>query len=177
MKKSSLFLLSLVSVFLISSSSPQNKGIGGWSKSDISEFKKMCLGVKEVKDLGKTGVKLCDCVLDKSQRIYASYDRAISDEAGFRSISESCEKKLSSAKSSKSVKGIWSVADKKKFNDICLNNDKIKELGKPGLQLCDCMLLKAEIQFNNFDECNNDEATDEKIAMDCADEVIKMNEK
>jgi hypothetical protein len=39
------------------------------------------------------------------------------------------------------------------------------------------MIKKAEVQFDNFDQCNSDETADEKIAMDCADEVIKMNEK
>jgi hypothetical protein len=76
-----------------------------------------------------------------------------------------------------SKKGAWTDSDKKQFNDICLGNDKIKELGEPGKELCECMIKKAEVQFDNFDQCNSDETADEKIAMDCADEVIKMNEK
>jgi len=78
---------------------------------------------------------------------------------------------------SKSKKGAWVDSDKKQFNDICLGNDKIKELGEPGRELCDCMIKKAEAQFDNFDQCNQDETADEKIAMECADEVVKMNEK
>jgi hypothetical protein len=77
----------------------------------------------------------------------------------------------------KSKKGAWTDADKKKFNDICLGDEKIKELGEPGKELCDCMIKKAEAQFDDFNQCNSDETADEKIAMDCADEVVKMNEK
>ena len=77
----------------------------------------------------------------------------------------------------KSKKGAWVDSDKKQFNDICLGDDKIKELGEPGRELCECMIKKAEVQFDDFKQCNQDETADEKIAIDCADEVVKINEK
>ncbi|HXA02477.1 MAG TPA: hypothetical protein VNW99_10850 [Cytophagaceae bacterium] len=77
----------------------------------------------------------------------------------------------------KSKKGAWIDSDKKKFNDICLGDEKIKELGEPGKELCECMIKKAEMQFDDFAQCDSDETADEKIATDCADEVVKMNEK
>jgi hypothetical protein len=79
----------------------------------------------------------------------------------------------------KSKKGAWTDADKNQFNTECSkgvsgSKDLPVEIGK---ELCDCMLKKAEVQFDNFAQCDSDEASDDKIGSECADEVVKMNEK
>ncbi|MFL5729378.1 MAG: hypothetical protein ACJ75J_07810 [Cytophagaceae bacterium] len=71
-----------------------------------------------------------------------------------------------------SKKGAWTEADKSKFNSECNGVKEIQDLGQQGKDLCDCMLKKAEVTFDDFAQCDSDEATDEKLAKDCFAEVM-----
>ncbi|MFL5729377.1 MAG: hypothetical protein ACJ75J_07805 [Cytophagaceae bacterium] len=179
MKKNQLlYFVCFVSVFSITASSAWKLNHPSkWTSADVKQFKKDCLGVKEVKDLGKLGVQICDCILEKSQLAYTSYASATTDEKGMEQIGEACGRTLAASmsgeKSSASMKGKWSGDDKKKFYDACMGVKEVKDLGKTGKQLCDCMFVKAEMRFDNFKECDSDEATDEEIARECVKEIQK----
>jgi hypothetical protein len=175
----------LVSVF--SFSAPSSEKVSSlsnpakWSKGDIEKFKAECLGLKEIQELGKLGVQLCDCILDKSQKNYPTYDVANTDGEGMKKIGESCAEEVTSTMNAPakgdSKKGKWSNADKKIFLDDCNGVKEVKDLGKLGNELCDCMLKKSEMTFSNFKEADSDEQGMETIGLSCADEVVGKKKK
>ncbi len=78
---------------------------------------------------------------------------------------------LASCNSSK--KGAWSQEDKDKANaEIKKVESSLDALGDKKQQYIDCYLGKIEDNYNNFDEANKDQKGCEKLAMDCANEVI-----
>jgi hypothetical protein len=174
MKLNSIVFLCLIAIFSISATSSNPPK---WSKADIKQFNEECLGVKEIQDLGKLGVQLCDCILDKSQKQYPSYANANMDGEGMKKIGEACATEVTNTtlapSKGASKKGKWSKEDKTTFLKDCNGVKEIKDLGKLGEELCDCMLKKSEQAFNSFDQADHDEKGMEAIGLECADEVVK----
>jgi hypothetical protein len=178
MKQNSIVFLCLISIFSISATSSNP---AKWSKADIKQFNKECLGMKEIQDLGKLGVQLCDCILDKSQKQYPSFANANMDGEGMKKIGEACAKEVTNTMDAPSKgaskKGKWSKEDKNTFLKDCNGVKAVKDLGKLGEDLCDCMLKKSEQTFDSFNQADHDEKGMEAIGSECADELVKKQTK
>jgi hypothetical protein len=88
MKKSIIGISLLSTVLLMTSCGGSTKG--KWSEDDKKKFSDECTGVKEVKDMGDMGVKLCDCMLQKSEAEFNSFREADSDEPKMTTFGEAC---------------------------------------------------------------------------------------
>lgn len=86
----SIFYVSLFSMILFASSCGPTSTKGKWTDDDKKKFNDECTGVKEVKDLGELGTKLCDCMLKKSEQEFDSFRQADSDEEKMKTIATNC---------------------------------------------------------------------------------------
>jgi len=78
---------------------------------------------------------------------------------------------LASCDSSK--KGAWSKEEKDKASaEMKKIESSLDALGDKKQQYIDCYLGKIEDNYNNFDEANKDQKGCEKLAMECANDVI-----
>jgi hypothetical protein len=85
--KKNIILMGVVSItFLMASCGGSTKG--KWTDADKKSFKDDCM--KEVKDMGDTGTKLCDCMLTKSEMDFNSFSEADKDEARLTTFGEAC---------------------------------------------------------------------------------------
>jgi hypothetical protein len=85
----------------------------------------------------------------------------------------------------KSKKGAWIAADKDKFVSECLKGGEGESI--PGMDaaamdkfkkdVCDCAVVKAEAEYENFEGANTDEPGMTKIGEACGTEIaMKMLE-
>jgi uncharacterized protein with GYD domain len=88
MKKSIIGICILFITLLMASCGGSTKG--KWTDDDKKAFRDECTGVKEVKDMGETGIKLCDCMLGKSEADFNSFKDADSDESKMTTFGEAC---------------------------------------------------------------------------------------
>jgi hypothetical protein len=75
-----------------------------------------------------------------------------------------------------SKKGAWQDSDKKEFSNACI--DRVKDLEafneQQRINFCDCVVKKAEQQFEDLEECGSNGAADEQIGKDCAVEILNQ---
>jgi hypothetical protein len=86
MKKSIIFIGILSITLSLASCGGSTKG--KWSEDDKKAFSEECN--KDIKDLGDSGAKLCDCMLKKSEVEFNSFKDADSDEEKIKTIAEAC---------------------------------------------------------------------------------------
>ncbi len=89
----------LVSVALITAYCGPSSKKGAWIEADLQKFSSECTGIKEMKDLGELGQKVCECALSRSVAEFDSYSAANSSEAGMKGIFEACAKEAAPAPS------------------------------------------------------------------------------
>lgn len=141
-----------------------------WSASDIRKYNELC--DESFKDKGEIGKYMCDCLLEKFQKMYSSYaemDRKTSYDEGAR-LGKECRKEWDEKNGSKS--GVssgsgWPQSERDAFISSCVSNAMKKGQSRSVSQsYCDCMLNKMESLYPDINEAANlsDEEVDRIIA-------------
>jgi hypothetical protein len=108
--KKSIILIGVFSITLLMVSCGGSTK-GKWTDEDKKKFSDECTGVKEMKELGETGTKLCDCMLSKSEMDFNSFKEADSDEAKMTTFGEACAVEVMAGNETPAETGTEAPAD------------------------------------------------------------------
>ena len=160
-------------VFLYSCSVNKSK-VGEWSKKDKEKFYKYIK--KEEKKghmsfFGENKQMFIDCLFNKLENNYTSFTLAMSNENGKEEM-KLCFNEVYGPK--KSEKGAWNKEDIAKFNSemqsIQADLDKLGPLKEDFLK---CYFQTIQNTFHSFNDAISNSTTCQKLATDCANEIIK----
>lgn len=156
-------LVAFLFCFLINTANAQ------WSEKDKKKFRAEFNKVKEFSSLGSSKIKFFDCLLEKCEVNYTSFEEADGDEEGAKKLAEEC---LVEVMSNGSVLGNWSDKDKNKFRADMRKVKELSNLGNKKNAWIECYLAKCEENYSCYFEANLDEEGVEAYATECASTVM-----
>ena len=160
-------------VFLYSCSVNKSK-VGQWSKKDKERFNQYIK--KEEKKVhmtsfGENKQMFIDCLFKKLENNYTSFTLAMSNDKGKEEM-KLCFNEIYGPK--KSMKGAWNKEDIAKFNSEMQSIQKdLNKLGTFKEAFLKCYFQAIQNTFHSFNDAISNSATCQKLATDCANEIIK----
>ena len=143
---------------------------GHWSEIDKKEFQKDLNNETDfILKLGNNKEVFFECITNKLEQNYSSYNEANKDEIGYEKIMNEC---LFNAFSNGSVIGNWSESDKQRVRDEMGTESELSNLGNNKSKFIECCLSKCEEEFSSYFEANTNKKECEKLALYCRNEII-----
>ena len=160
-------------VFLYSCSVNKSK-VGEWSKKDKERFNQYIKKEEQkghMTSFGENKQMFIDCLFKKLENNYTSFTLAMSNDKAKEEM-KLCFNEVYGPK--KSMKGAWNKEDVAKFNNEMQSiQADLNKLGPLKEDFLNCYFQTIQNRFHSFNDAIRNSSTCQKLATDCANEIIK----
>ncbi|MDG1842052.1 MAG: hypothetical protein P8I93_06880 [Crocinitomicaceae bacterium] len=160
-------------VFLYSCSVNKSK-VGEWSKKDKERFNQYIKKEEQkghMTSFGENKQMFIDCLFKKLENNYTSFTLAMSNDKAKEEM-KLCFNEVYGPK--KSMKGAWNKEDVAKFNNEMQSiQADLNKLGPLKEDFLKCYFQIIQNTFPSFNDAISNSSTCQKLATDCANEIIK----